>query len=183
MMMNLRFLLALALFVSLSAVVSADEAAAEIDCAKDCADFVATVVKNEKATLVGELAKCNKANDGLKKEHDDTVASLKQELTQLQEHTKKSAELEKELRALNTEIEAKYKGETEQQKEMIKKASELAKQSQQEVIEAKMEIANLVESMSSTRINFKLIKDDIVRVWRKLVEKFKGEAVETESDL
>lgn len=56
-MMNLRFLVLLVLFVSLS-IVCADDAADEIDCAKDCADFVATVVKNEKSALEGKLSKC-----------------------------------------------------------------------------------------------------------------------------
>ena len=182
-MMNLRSLLVLALFVSLSIVFS-NVAAEEIDCAKDCADFVATVVKNEKASLEGELSKCKESNDALKKEHDDTVASLKEELSQLQVHQKKAASLEKELRDLNQEIEKKYKTETEQQKQMLAKASELAKKSQQEVIEAKLEIQKLVDSMGSTRINFKLIGEDIVNLWKKLVSKImKKDVDEATSDL
>jgi len=190
-MMNLRSIFLLALFVSLS-VVFADEgaeaaevaeAAEAIDCAKDCADFVATVVKNEKTTLEADLSKCNKANDVLKKEHDDTVASLKKELTQLQEHSQKSAALEKELRELNKEIEKKYKNETEQQKQMLAKASELAKQSQKEVLEAKIELQNIIESMGSTRVNFKLIGEDIANLWKKIVDKFTKKDVDQTSDL
>lgn len=181
-MMNLlRSLVVLALFVSLS-VVSADDAAAEIDCAKDCADFVATVVKNEKASLVSELSKCHKSNDELKKEHDDTVTALKSELAELQTHTEKGAALEKELRAINKELEQKFTGQVDEQKKLLDKAHELAKQSQQEVIEAKMEIVNLLDSMRSTRINFKLIGEDIAGLWKKIVEKFKKD-VDQKSDL
>jgi Skp family chaperone for outer membrane proteins len=184
-MMNLlRSLVVLALFVSLSCV-SADDAAAEIDCAKDCADFVATVVKNEKATLAtleSELSKCHKSNDELKKEHDDTVTALKAELAELQTHTEKGAALEKELRAINKELEQKFTGQVDEQKKLLDKAHELAKQSQQEVIEAKMEIANLLDSMKSTRINFKLIGEDIAGLWKKIMDKFKKD-VDQKSDL
>ena len=183
-MMNLlRTLVALALFVTFS-VVSADETATEINCGKDCADFVATAVKHEKTTLETELLKCQNANDELKKEHDETVASLKTELAQLQGHTEKAAQLEKQLKDLSKEIEKKYAGEIEQQKAMLKQAYELAKKSQQEVIEAKMEIEHLIESLGSTRINFKLIWDDVVGLWKKVADKFtKKDIDQTKSDL
>lgn len=175
-------LLFLAFIVSLS-LVSADDAAAEIDCGKDCAEFVSTVVTNEKRSLMSELNKCKASNDELKKEHDDTVASLKEELAQLKKHQEKSSALEKELRAMNDDLQKKHTTELEQQKAMVAKAHELAKQSQQEVIEAKMEISNLVDSMGSTRINFKLIGEDIVGLWKKLMDKFKKDVDETKSDL
>ena len=68
-------------------------------------------------------------------------------------------------------MEKKFTIETDQQKQMMLKASELAQKSQQEVIEAKMELQNILETMSSTRINFKLIGEDIAGLWKKLVEK------------
>lgn len=182
-MMNLRSVLLLALFVSLS-IVFDSVAAEEIDCAKDCADFVASVAQKEKASLESELSKCKESNDALQKEHDDTVASLKKELSQLQAHQQKAASLEKELRDLNKEIEQKYKIETDQQRQMLAKASELAKKSQEEVIEAKLEIQKLVESMGSTRINFKLIGEDIAALWKKLMSKvMKKDDDEATSDL
>lgn len=171
-MMNLRYYsLALLLFIAVTLSLVLSE---EIDCAKDCADFVATVVKNEKAALESDLSKCTTQNEALKKEHDETVASLKAELTQLQSHAEKTASLEKELKAQNDSLQKKYSIDLEQQKALLNKAHELAKQSQQEVIEAKMEIANLVESMGSTRINFKLIGEDIVKLWKKIVTKVKS---------
>lgn len=179
----LRILIVLALFASLS-IVFADEAAALIDCGKDCADYVATAVKNGKSALEADLTKCHKANDELKKERDETVASLKTELTNLKEHARKSGELEQELRDLNRELEKKYAGELEQQKAMLEKAHELAKKSQQEVIEAKMEILKLSDSLGNTRINLKLIWEDTVGLWKKVVDKFKKDHVDqTKSEM
>jgi hypothetical protein len=63
-MMNLRFLVLLVLFASLSVVCADDAVAAEIDCAKDCADFVSTVVQKEKAAGEGKLSQCQKVCAG-----------------------------------------------------------------------------------------------------------------------
>jgi AAA15 family ATPase/GTPase len=170
--MNLRFLaLALLLILSVSVVFAEDAVEKEIDCAKDCADFVSAVAQKEKAAVEDKLSQCQKSNEELKKEHDETVASLKAEVKLLQEHTEKAAAAEKELRELNKQMEKKFTVETEQQKKMMLKASELAQKSQQEVIEAKMELQKIIETMSTTRINFKLIGEDIAGIWKKIMEK------------
>jgi hypothetical protein len=60
-MMNLRFLaLALLLFLSVSVVFAEDAVEKEIDCAKDCANFVSAVAQKEKAAVEDKLSQCQK---------------------------------------------------------------------------------------------------------------------------
>ena len=152
----------------------------EIDCGRDCADFVAGKVEEEKAScrqvqenLQKELDKTVAAHDSIKNELEKTIASLNEEIKSLESQSKKGDELEKELRQLNKDLEAKWSKEVDEHKAMLKKAQELANKAQEEVIEAKLEIKELTDRLGSTRINFKGITEDLVEVWKKLVASFK----------
>jgi chromosome segregation ATPase len=163
-----------AIFVSAQEEAQAEEVQAEkapvtIDCGKDCADFVAAILDAEKASSSELLAKCRAATDEIKQEHEKTIAELQDEIKTLESNTKKSSELEKELRAQQKDLEAKWAKEAEAHRVLLVKAQDLAKKSQQQVVEATMEIKELMESLGSQRVNFKGIWDDLMAMWKKLV--------------
>jgi chromosome segregation ATPase len=179
--MRILYLLLLAL---LAIFVSGHD---EIDCGKDCADFVTAKIEEEKAScrqaqndLNKEHGKTVAAHDNLKNELEKTIASLKEEITTLESQTKKGSELEKELRQFNKDMEAKLSKEVEERskeveehKAMLEKAQELVKKAHEQVFEANMEIKELTDRLGSTRINFKGISDDLAELWKKLVAAFK----------
>lgn len=175
--MRILYPLILALFTI--SVCAQEEAQAEkevpvkIDCGKDCADFVAARLDAERAASSELLATCRADTEKVQNEHEKIVASLNDEIQTLKASIQKSREVESELRQINKDLEASFAKKEEAQKVLLAKAQDLARASQQQTMEASLEMKDLMERLESQRINLKGMWDDLMAMWKKLVASVK----------
>lgn len=152
-----------------------------IDCGKECADFVAAKLDAEKAASSELLASCRADVE----QFQNTIAGLNDKLQILQASVKKSQNVEHELRQIHKDLEASCVRKEEAQKVLLAKAMEMAKTTQQQLMEATLEMKELTERLALQRINFKGMWEDVMATWRKViaaVKKGSGAAVKKESE-